>query len=1429
MKKAFNFKFWALGALLMLGNAVAFAGARPAAGPANNTAVGATINGGVVTYRVTGWNNTLDAYTVKITGLDADGLEALDASTLANLQVAVTFKEKFGEEYYNYYLTSIDDGLDGAGNKQSFYGYTEITGLEFVKGNGEVGLDKFTYTVGAKAFYGCTGMKSLVFTENCSSIGQYAFQNTSIRDFVIPKKCATIDEYAFYNCKKLLTVSVAEGNTAMHILGTHVFGNSSLTELDLTNAEQLWQIQGEPFMYNLSVINDVLQIVKLPTEVKAINYAFAKCTALTTIEGFQNTSLGEAINFAFDKTGALVARADAACIAGQHILAGAFEGCKSLTRLDIPNCDVYLSDPIIVGAPAPFAGCASLETLTFKAGYDKTIALNPEPAVNTNLFGTFDNTLGTYSAKDQSALKLIEFKGAMKGTIGANAFVGALSLAKVDFKGLLTNGATINAAFTDVTSLTEVLFNGINTWDGTASQPVLIRANAFKNTGIAALDFKGITSRGDNVIISNNAFSDCANLTDVKFGDFALMTGARGITIQGAAFNNNPLLANVTFGKAAFTANTAHVTINDDAFGTGNVALANVEFGDITSTTTLPAGFNGRYDIGLGWAPVFGDTKSLQTVKFGNIDLGQLNIRNLAFQSTGLSSVEFGNITTPYAVNSTVTIGVDAFASAFTVGVSEPEAKIVKFGNISENNAGQMTFTIRDGAFRAVSLKEVEFKNITATDVDIEGTGVGANGAFTSQNLQKVKFGNITASSNVASTFDIDNGAFAGGNVAAKTVEIGNIVNSAAQNLVANIGNFAFQADSLASVKIGNMTANTININMFAFAGQALASVTLGNVGAGVATVGGFSFANTNGADAMTETITIGNLAAANFAGGNVFRGPQAEGSALNVTIKAITGAVTIPANTFEAPLAADGTASYIIEGNVGAGFLANIAQNAFIGAEKYVLGAPVDNATTVWFQGNYADDFAAEEIFTNVKDLKIAVAADGTAKTYGVAGNLAAFQGAQTVTIGDMPAGSTIVANSATPRVTDEIVEITFLKNVTAVPAINVFNSPLLRKVEFANVATSGVKVAKRAVAAGAFEAAANNAVATSENISIIYREEQTREAEVIFNQSAFSTTANDTKVVTLYTTSWAKANVYEAEDVVTAPAPCVYRLAYSESDVAPGEDIMATTAKKDGQVYAYAKLYIPKGTNMKYKVPAQYVASADKNAVQLYFGRIDNSNNKIYMYNMPVIDDYYWIDATDVDQQFVLRVNTDIVTLNEEVSQDANGNYVVTAQNPTEEDLATFAAGDPADYYFFDAALAVQNQLRYNPAEIANQELKNNAEFAGRDIYVMANPKTQGFAFAKFDKDATYTKATGDHEVGDLRCLSAKSLYIVGKVNDASKLTVVFEGDEDFDANETTGIKDVKSINANDGVIYNLQGVRVNNATKGIFIQNGKKYVIK
>ena len=41
--------------------------------------------------------------------------------------------------------------------------------------------------------------------------------------------------------------------------------------------------------------------------------------------------------------------------------------------------------------------------------------------------------------------------------------------------------------------------------------------------------------------------------------------------------------------------------------------------------------------------------------------------------------------------------------------------------------------------------------------------------------------------------------------------------------------------------------------------------------------------------------------------------------------------------------------------------------------------------------------------------------------------------------------------------------------------------------------------------------------------------------------------------------------------------------------------------------------------------------------------------------------------------------------------------------------------------------------------------------------------------------------------------------------------------------------GIENVTTVKVNNNAIYNLMGVRVNKAQKGLYIINGKKYVVK
>ena len=48
-------------------------------------------------------------------------------------------------------------------------------------------------------------------------------------------------------------------------------------------------------------------------------------------------------------------------------------------------------------------------------------------------------------------------------------------------------------------------------------------------------------------------------------------------------------------------------------------------------------------------------------------------------------------------------------------------------------------------------------------------------------------------------------------------------------------------------------------------------------------------------------------------------------------------------------------------------------------------------------------------------------------------------------------------------------------------------------------------------------------------------------------------------------------------------------------------------------------------------------------------------------------------------------------------------------------------------------------------------------------------------------------------------------------------------------FDFGGTTGINEVSAKTASDSAFYNLQGVKVQNPVKGLYINNGKKVIIK
>lgn len=230
----------------------------------------------------------------------------------------------------------------------------------------------------------------------------------------------------------------------------------------------------------------------------------------------------------------------------------------------------------------------------------------------------------------------------------------------------------------------------------------------------------------------------------------------------------------------------------------------------------------------------------------------------------------------------------------------------------------------------------------------------------------------------------------------------------------------------------------------------------------------------------------------------------------------------------------------------------------------------------------------------------------------------------------------------------------------------------------------------------------------------------------------------------------------------------------------------------KRDGESYYFGKVLIPQSGKYKMKRDVNKDVT-----VELYYGHIDTSKNRIYMHNMVVTEGYYYIDATDCTHAFVVRTNTpDDVILEPATAEDED---VITAN----------------DSFWFNSILGRQNKLRFNQAVVANSVLRENATYKTKNIYVMANPVRCGLAFAWLD------------QFGTSRNLPANSLYILGKyTTSAPELEVVWP--EDVDTETITGIEAVKATTVKDNAVYNLQGQRVTNMVKGhIYIRNGRKFV--
>lgn len=558
----------------------------------------------------------------------------------------------------------------------------------------EVKMKEGTVTIGASAFQNCESLKTVTFPSTLEEIGRYAFSGTAIqkveikgaikvlRDHVFtsciklesatvqPDMEVTLETAVFENCKKLTTVTLGEGVTA---IGNYTFNKC-----------------------------EMLQSITIPKGTKTIGeYAFANCTSLVS------ATIKEGLTTIYKE---------------------AFRGCTSLATVTFPasltNIERYafentaitsvkLEGKIKKVADHAFMNCPNLKTIVVKPEMEavlETGAFESCGSLKNVTLGEGITSIGGYVFYKCSGLETIEIPKGVK-TLGEHAFHYCDMLRSVSIaSGMTTIG---QEAFRDCTSLGKV------TLPSTITE---IAKSAFYGSGIGSLKLEGKIKT-----VGSYAFANCSNLETVVIkpemeatinnnafessGVVTVTLGSGVSSIGNYAFNNCVSLTNVQIPGSAGTicegAFQGCELLEEAKLGDGVKTIGVKAFYKCSnlSTVNIPATVTtiGKYAFaysGINSIKIIGNINSIGERAFeGCMSLSELEI--IPGMEASIGNHAFRDCMCLYQLNlgdGVTGIGACAFANNICLDVVTLPGSIKTVGdNAFEGCSGLSSMTFSEG------------------------------------------------------------------------------------------------------------------------------------------------------------------------------------------------------------------------------------------------------------------------------------------------------------------------------------------------------------------------------------------------------------------------------------------------------------------------------------------------------------------------------------------------------------------------------------------------------------------------------------------------------------------------------------------------------------------------------------------------------------
>ena len=776
----------------------------------------------------------------------------------------------------------IENGFIYSKNKETIY-FTPLN-LE-----GEFIIPNSVTSIGASAFYRCSGLTSVNIPNSVSSIGNGAFYGCSsltkvdisdleawcnidfenyssnplycahnlylneefVTDLIIPETVNAIKNYAFYGC--------------------------SVTSVEIPNS--VTSI-GDGAFYNCSSLTSV----EFPNSVNSIRYAaFENCTGLTSVKIPNSvSSIGRS---AFQNCSGLIDVEIPNSVT--EINESTFQACSSLTSIDIPNSVTSIGD----GA---FYNCSSLTSVEFPNSV---------------------NSIGNSAFRDCSGLTNIDIPSSVI-SFGSAAFDGCGLIEIIlesetppSYYSTFSNYSQLaTLTIPDEADITAYL---VSDWGNFLN---IAQSNGeklfFDNDGI--FKYRFIESRGEACLVSSvgyenmtsvsipdrvvadrygvesfyqvtgislNAFKDCSKLTQVK-----LPANCEGIGSN--AFSGCTGLTNVEIP-------TPVTYLGESAFS-GCTGLSRVEIPTTVSYLGASA-FSGCSNLTSVSIP--GAITSIEDFTFYNCSgLTKLEVPDLVI-SIGTSAFEgCTGLTSAKIPNSVTSIGNSSFKDCAALTNMEIPNSVISIGDSSFQGCSGLTrveipksvTSIGSSAFADCTgltnmklpysvvnigneaFANIEFDNFSLEDAVDTLTWDGKNNTINAKNLYAGR--NITGTVKYTGLETLEIGSFVESvsntmyrfNPALHTLIInpgsGIVIEGEAFNGCSNLANVTLP-DDIAEIRdvafcgtaIKNIIVPNGKIEAFAFANCNLENIILG---AGVESIGREAFDGSNAINAVYATPT---------------------------------------------------------------------------------------------------------------------------------------------------------------------------------------------------------------------------------------------------------------------------------------------------------------------------------------------------------------------------------------------------------------------------------------------------------------------------------------------------------------------------------------------------------------------------------------------